>query len=155
MAKVEEAPSPEEDESSWEIEIQRADVGLEHRRDVTPIWSRLRQLTSLSVLELGGLFLVRPWTAQALLRLGPLSIAQLRFVMRSTGDETSSCGQTVIWPKFADRIALRGGLAEDIARGIKGERRRWTKNYDALRAAVVQFGEGPDMVRSFSEASSE
>lgn len=147
MAKAEGTYSQMEHGASSGVTVRGPDVEFERRRDLSPLRSRMRQLTSLSSLELDSLYLARAWTAQTLLRLGPLHIRHVRFVTRLSDAAVSQSRSATVWPVFAGRVVIQGGLAEEIARAIKGERSHRLKTYSALCAAVTQFGQGAGAVQ--------
>lgn len=100
-------------------------------------WQTLRQLSSLSSLELDAVLLTRTSTVRRMLRLGLQNLRQARFVLRDPKDTfTTTHGNDHIWPEHHDPSLLCGGFAEEVARGIKGQRRRWLKRSGAIEWAV-------------------
>ena len=119
-----ESRSQEERESGWE--------GTNKLR---PIWHWLRQLPSLSYLELDAHFLTRVSTVQAMLRLGLRNVHRVCFTVHNAWIPRSA----YVWPEYHEAKLLVGGLAEEVARAIKGQRRAWLKRPGAIeRAAEVE-----------------
>ncbi|KAK3711722.1 hypothetical protein LTR37_009499 [Vermiconidia calcicola] len=103
-----------------------------------PIWSHLRLLTSLSYLELDALFLTRAETVKSMLRLGLHNLRRVCFTLRNPRRSYAGLmgGTPYIYPEFFEPLLLIGGLAEEVARGIKGQRRSWLKRAGAVERAV-------------------
>ncbi|KAK3720173.1 hypothetical protein LTR37_003997 [Vermiconidia calcicola] len=103
-----------------------------------PIWSHLRLLTSLSYLEFDALFLTRTQTVHSMLRLGLPNLRRVCFTIRNPRHSYAGLmfGTPYIYPEFFNPLLLIGGLAEEVARGIKGQRRSWLKRAGAADRAV-------------------
>ncbi|KAK1085799.1 hypothetical protein LTR48_004188, partial [Friedmanniomyces endolithicus] len=111
--------------------------------------SLLRQaLPNLAYLELDARCLANVKSVRALLRMGlmqrrtailfVLPARKRRAVFGPEGDAEYP------WPRLANRILLRGGFPEEVARAMKGERRAWMRagGKKAGRSAVEAACEG-------------
>ena len=118
--------------------------GLEERgsgamssNQLARVRSALRQLPALTYLELDASFLTHVKNVRAMLRLGLRGVRQVSFTAPN-GKHTYSTanGNPYIWPQYHDPILLVGGLAEEVARAIKGQRCAWLKRTGAVEKAV-------------------
>lgn len=113
-----------------------------HRQAIAETWSRIRQLTSLSYLELDAAFLTQLNTVKAMLRLGLRSTRQVNFVLSNPDNKpVVIVGSKWLFPNLRQPTLLVGGFPEEVARGIKGQRRLWMRKEAALRRAVERHGE--------------
>ncbi|KAK5162968.1 uncharacterized protein LTR77_011022 [Saxophila tyrrhenica] len=120
--------------------IQWMLFSFESPRQLSPLWSALRRLPSLSHLELDALFLTRAPIVKSLLRLGLQNLRSVRFVLRELSKWISEPPETsdpqYIWPRYASSRYLTGGLAEQVAAAIKGQRKAWLKVTGNVERAV-------------------
>ncbi len=103
------------------------------------MWAALRSLPALTHLELDGLMLAHPRTVGEMTRLGLTNLRSVRFVLHNRPNYFVSLeGQTsaFISPETAESRILVGGLAEEVAGAIKGQRRPWLKVKGAIETAV-------------------
>ena len=98
----------------------------------------LRRFPRLTCLELDSCLLRDVRDVRALLRLGIRGLRRVQFVYHESAKESSATTTGLkskpnmhwIDPMLGNRILLRGGLAEEAARAMKGEHRGWTKHKD-------------------------
>lgn len=100
----------------------------------------LRHLPALTHVELDACFLRDAREVQAMMRLGIRGLRSVRFVyhvnLKAQPVAVFSSMQRThrIYPQLERSLLLRGGLAEEVARAIKGEHRGWTKHRIASKA---------------------
>ena len=126
--------------SIWEPNASAEDEDYEWEggKRLAKVWSLLRRLPSLSYLELDATFLTRMSEVRAMLKLGMRNLRQVCFTLRNPLSSYSTLkGNPCVRPEYHKPILLVGGLAEEVARAIKGQRRRWMKRSGALREQAV------------------
>ena len=110
--------------------------GFESGKKLAAVWSTLRQLPSLSYLELDALFLTRADTVQSLLRLGLRNLRRVNSTLRNNPPQPLEVGCQHVFHRFAAPSLLVGGFAEEVARAIKGQRRGWLRRAGAVEEMV-------------------
>lgn len=94
----------------------------------------LRKFLALTHLELDSCFLRDVRDVQALLRVGMKSLRRVRFVYHEVAKPADPSVATPrkdnrrIHPTLNTVTLPRGGLAEEVARAMKGQHRAWTKH---------------------------
>lgn len=109
--------------------------------DPTPyrkVWSALRRLASLSTLELDSLFLTRIESLRAIRKLGMRQLRKCTFAQRLP-DAFFTRPEPYLFPGLARRHIVCRTLAEEVAREIKGERRRWAKGGKKVVGLYMQW----------------
>ncbi|KAK4547051.1 hypothetical protein LTR36_001272 [Oleoguttula mirabilis] len=109
----------------------------ESRKAWTRVWCLLRTLPSLSRLALSTHHLEDERTLRPLLRLGPQRPRAICFTERMPAacllkllprdDGSALGGMHYICPSLANRILVRGGLAEQVGRVLKGQLIAWVR----------------------------
>ncbi|EME87679.1 uncharacterized protein MYCFIDRAFT_75524 [Pseudocercospora fijiensis CIRAD86] len=95
---------------------------------------------TLSHLELDALFLASARTVKRMLRLGLRNLKQVKFVRRMEDvDNAWKSGTPSVWPAFSGRKLIVGGFAEEVARGIKGQRQLRLKKFRAIKNSVDEM----------------
>lgn len=108
--------------------------GWAYHKKRQALFSALRQLSSLTHLELDSCLLRDAREVQAMLRLGMRNLRSVRFIHHPKVKTIPIAiakpedGTHRIYPTLRQCVLLRGGLPEEVARAIKGEHRRWTKH---------------------------
>ena len=115
---------------------QERQSGLESGKKLAAVWSALRQLPSLSYLELDALFLTRADTVQSLLRLGLRNLRRVNFTLHNNPPQPLTIDCQHIFHRFAAPSLLFGGFTEEVARAIKGQRRGWLRRAGAVEKMV-------------------
>lgn len=111
--------------------------GWNSRKIMPHMWSYLCRLPCLSYLELDAAFLTRADSVKCMLRLGLRNTRQVNFVQQNHYHTYSTLhGNPLIWPQFHQPMLLVGGVAEEVARAIKGQRRTWLKRRGAVEKAT-------------------
>lgn len=108
-----EPQGPEEEYSGWES-----------NRRLRGVWPLLHQLPRLSYLELDAHFLTRAKIAHRLLKLSLRNVRRVCFVMHNVWPSNTSEGSKWVWPEYHCSRLLVGGFAEEVSRGIKGQKPR-------------------------------
>lgn len=103
-----------------------ADPGDWDPNSYRKVWSVLRQLDSLGTLELDSLFLTRIESLRAIRKLGLRHLRKCTFVQRLP-DSFFPRPEPYIFPGLARKTVVCRTLADEVAREIKGERRRWAR----------------------------
>ncbi|CAK4032588.1 Hypothetical predicted protein [Lecanosticta acicola] len=124
--------------------LARTDVGhagyLRQRQTGPSMWSLLRDLPSLSYLELDHIFLSNAKVVRNMTKLGLRNLRCLRFSRRlQDWDPQWTSGTPTVWPHVAGRTLVSGGFVEEVARTIKGQRQRRLKR--GLEGAVREYNE--------------
>lgn len=104
----------------------------------------IRNLPSLTHLELDSCLLRDVRDVQALLRLGMTHMRSVRFIYHEYKQDSTAAKHLQdpkrpthrIHPSLRDAVLLRGGLAEEVARAIKCEHRCWTKHKETSSSAA-------------------
>lgn len=112
--------------------------GWESSARLQPVWTHLRQLPSLAHLELDALFLSRSKTVTSMRKLGLGNLRSVRFCARMPDNEVARLGSPFVWQEFAKRTRLQGGLAEAVARAVKGQKVPELKAWKLVQHAVEQ-----------------
>ncbi|KAK1072453.1 hypothetical protein LTR74_002489 [Friedmanniomyces endolithicus] len=107
-----------------------------------------RALPNLAHIELDARCLADMKSVRALLRVGLMQRrVAIHFVLPARKRRAifgTEGGTEYPWPRLANRVLLRGGFPEEVARAMKGERRAWMKagGRKAGRSAVEAACEG-------------
>lgn len=121
-------------------EVDSAHQGVMLPEQLKPsMWALLRSLPHLSHLELELSYLLHSESARAASRLGHQNLIHVRFVQRVPEDSEWAKGTQSIWPQFAGRVLQVGGLVEEIARAMKGQRQKHLKHAQAFKENVREF----------------
>ncbi|KAF2769929.1 hypothetical protein EJ03DRAFT_326836 [Teratosphaeria nubilosa] len=117
------------------------DSKFEFPKSFGTVCSYLRRLPSLSHLELDAVFLTRTDLLLPLLRLGLPSQTKIYFTLRRPSRLLPDLRKLLVipevWPELANRVLLKGGLPEEIARAMRGERRPWLPRSKRARLALL------------------
>ena len=121
-------------------EVEFANQGVVLSGQLKPnMWLLLRSLPRLSHLEMDLSYLLHPESARAASKLGHRNLIHVRFVQRVPKDPEWAKGTPSIWPQFAGTVLQVGGLVEDIARAMKGQRQKHLKHAQTFKNKVRDF----------------
>lgn len=99
----------------------------------------MRRFPALTHLELDACFLRDAREVQAMMRLGMRGLRSVRFIYhaKATAQPEAVLNPKQkahrVYPQLEGSLLLRGGLAEEVARAVKGEHRGWTKHRIAVK----------------------
>ncbi|KAK4900419.1 hypothetical protein LTR27_002645 [Elasticomyces elasticus] len=118
----------------------------DYRRHAEVLGSLRQSLCNLTEIELDARILGDMKMVRMLLRCGLRNKPCIRFMLKGFEDPNRSrIGNDLVWPSLAKRVLLRGGLPEEVARAMRGEKRAWMKaggrksRFQALETAVDEF----------------
>lgn len=122
------------------IEFEWPDWAYDRKRQA--LITALRSFPALTHLELDAVLLHDVRDVRTMLRLGLRTVRSVRFIHHADAKKTTDVSAGVlakghyIYPSLASALLLRGGLAEEVARAIKGEHRAWTKHHELPKRAI-------------------